>query len=391
MISEEMRAPALREYLEGQRDRMVEMLVEVTGLESPTDVVESQVPVQEVFADALRQRGFLVRKIPGRATGGHLYARPAERERGRPGQLLVGHSDTVWPVGTLRTMPVVVEDGHVKGPGTFDMKAGIVQGIFAVEALRALDLRPPATPVWLINSDEETGSPESRRWMALVARNVARTFVLEPAYGPEGRLKTARKGILRFTVTVRGRSAHAGLEPTAGASAIAELAHVIHQLHALTDLEHGTTVNVGMITGGTRPNVVAAEASAEVDVRIMTAADGEEVARKIHALEPTTPGTSLHIEEGIGIMPLERTPRNRELWDAAREAGARLGLELEEFAAGGGSDGNTTSQYTATLDGLGAIGDGAHAIHEAVLIDGMTERAALLAELLMAPIRASGI
>jgi len=391
MISEETRAPALLEYLEGQRDRMVEMLVEVTALESPTDVVESQAPVQEVFADALRDRGFLVKKIPGRSTGGHLYARPAERERGRPGQLLVGHSDTVWPVGTLRTMPVLVEDGHVKGPGTFDMKAGIVQGIFAVEALRALDLRPPATPVWLINSDEETGSPESRRWMALVARNVARTFVLEPAYGPEGRLKTARKGILRFTVTVRGRSAHAGLEPTAGASAIAELAHVIHQLHALTDLERGTTVNVGMIKGGTRPNVIAAEASAEVDVRIMTAADGEEVARKIHALEPTTPGTSLHIEEGIGIMPLERTPRNQDLWHAAREAGARLGLELEEFAAGGGSDGNTTSRYTATLDGLGAIGDGAHAIHEAVLIDGMTERAALLAELLMAPVRASGI
>lgn len=391
MISEETRAPALLEYLEGQRDRMVEMLVEVTALESPTDVVESQAPVQEVFANALRQCGFLVKKIPGRATGGHLYARPAERERGRPGQLLVGHSDTVWPVGTLRTMPVVVEDGHVKGPGTFDMKAGIVQGIFAIEALRALDLRPPATPVWLINSDEETGSPESRRWMARVARNVARTFVLEPAYGPEGRLKTARKGILRFTITVRGRSAHAGLEPTAGASAIAELAHVIHRLHALTDLEHGTTVNVGMIKGGTRPNVIAAEASAEVDVRIMTAADGEEVARKIHALEPTTPGTSLHIEEGIGIMPLERTPRNRELWDAAREAGARLGLDLEEFAAGGGSDGNTTSRYTATLDGLGAIGDGAHAIHEAVRIDGMTERAALLAELLMAPIRASGI
>jgi glutamate carboxypeptidase len=283
-------------------------------------------------------------------------------------------------------MPVLVEDGHVKGPGTFDMKAGIVQGIFATGALSELGLEAPATPVWLINSDEETGSPESRRWMRFLARNVARTFVLEPAFGPEGRLKTARKGVMRYTVTVRGRAAHAGLEPGAGASAIAELAHVIHRLHALTDMGRGTTVNVGRIVGGTRPNVVAAEASAEVDVRIMTLADGEEIERQIRALAPLTPGTSIQVEGGIGIPPLERTDRNQALWSAAQKAGERLGLELEDFTAGGGSDGNTTSQFTATLDGLGAIGDGAHAIHEAVLIEGMVERAALLAELLMAPV-----
>jgi glutamate carboxypeptidase len=380
------RAAALVEVLADRRDQMVEMLVTVASLESPTDVLESQEPVQRHFSEALHDLGFAVRRIPGRTSGGHLYARPAKRARGRPGQLLVGHTDTVWPVGTLTSMPVLVEDGHVKGPGTFDMKAGIVQGLFALGALAELNLEPPATPVWLINSDEETGSPESRRWMCLVARNVARTYVLEPAFGPEGRLKTARKGVARYTVTVRGKAAHAGLDPTAGASAITELAHVIHRLHGLTDLERGTTVNVGQITGGTRPNVIAAEASAEVDVRMMTVADGEEVARQIRALEPHTAGTSIHVQEGIGILPLERTPRNRALWDAALEAGARLGLDLEEFTSGGGSDGNTTSQFTATLDGLGAIGDGAHAIHEAVLIDGMVERAALLAELLMAPL-----
>jgi len=386
VIAGKERAQALVEHLEGRRDRMVEMLVAATACESPTDVPESQESVQRVFAEGLTEIGYAVRKIPAESCGGHLYARPAERVRGRPGQLLVGHTDTVWPIGTLLSMPVAVEDGHVKGPGTFDMKAGIVQGIFALEALGALGLDPPATPVWLINSDEETGSPESRRWMRLVARNVVRSFILEPAFGPEGRLKTARKGILRYTVTVRGKAAHAGLEPTAGASAIGELAHVIQQLHALTDLERGTTVNVGMIRGGTRPNVIAAEASAEVDVRIMTVADGEEVARRIHALRPSTPGTSIHVHDGIGIVPLERTPRNRVLWEAAQKAGARLGLDLEEFAAGGGSDGNTTSQFTATLDGLGAIGDGAHAVHEAVLIDGMVERAALLAEILMSPV-----
>jgi glutamate carboxypeptidase len=349
-------------------------------------VAESQVPVQRQLSHALEERGFTVRKIPGRRTGGHLYARPAERERGRPGQLLVGHTDTVWPVGTLDEMPVVVEDGRVKGPGTFDMKAGLVQGIFAVEALRVLGLEPPATPVWLINSDEETGSPESRRWMRLFARNVARTYVLEPSFGPEGRLKTARKGVMRYTVIVQGRAAHAGLEPTAGASAIGELAHVIQRLHALTDLERGTTVNVGRISGGIRPNVVAAQARAEVDVRVMTLGDGEEVDRHIHAIEPITPGTSIRVEGGIGIVPLERTPRNRALWEAAVDAASRLGIDLEEFTAGGGSDGNTTSQYTATLDGLGAVGDGAHAAHEHVSIDGMVERAALLAELMMLPV-----
>ena len=194
--------------------------------------------------------------------------------------------------------------------------------------------------------------------MRLVARNVVRTYVLEPAFGPEGRIKTARKGVARYTVTVRGKAAHAGLDPTAGASAITELAHVIHQLHGLTDLERGITVNVGTITGGTRPNVIAAEASAEVDVRMLTVEDGEEVARQIRALEPLTSGTSIHVEGGIRIPPLERTPRNLVLWEAAQAAGARLGLDLEDFTAGGGSDGNTTSRFTATLDGLGAIGDG---------------------------------
>ena len=380
------RAQALLDVLRGHRDSMVEMLVAIATLESPTDVLESQGPVQRYLTEALRDRGFTVRKIPGRTSGGHLYARPTQRVRGRRGQLLVGHTDTVWPLGTLDTMPVSVENGHVQGPGTFDMKAGIVQGIFAVGALAELGLDPPATPVWLINSDEETGSPESRRWMRLVARHVARTYVLEPAYGPEGHLKTARKGVARYTVTVRGKAAHAGLEPTAGASAIAELAHVIQRLHALTDLGRGMTVNVGTIKGGTRPNVIAATASAEVDVRMIAAADGEEIALKIRAIQPITAGTSIHVEEGIGILPLERTPRNRALWEAAVRAGGCLGLELDEVTAGGGSDGNTTSQYTATLDGLGAIGDGAHATHEAVLIDGMAERAALLAELLMAPL-----
>ncbi len=381
------RAETVLSFLRERRDDMVALLVELAGQESPTDVPETQLGVQRRLTEALEARGFRVRRIAGERTGGHLFARPSLREKGRPGQLLIGHTDTVWPLGTLSTMPVIVKDGHVRGPGTFDMKAGLVQGLFALEALQALGYEPPATPVWLINSDEEIGSPESKRWVRLVARNVARTFVLEPALGPLGSLKTARKGVARFTVTVNGKAAHAGLDSTGGASAIQELSHLVHRLHDLTDLERGVTVNVGVVRGGTRPNVIAAEAVAQVDVRFLTVRDCDAVERAIRSLRPRTEGTTLHVRGGLEVPPLERTSRNRALWNDALAAAERLGIELDESTVGGASDGNTTSQFTATLDGLGAIGDGAHAPHEAVVVESMVERAALLAELLMAPVR----
>jgi glutamate carboxypeptidase len=386
MTEDRARARALLEYLVGRRDQMIDLLVEMATLESPTDVPDTQAPVQQLLTRSLEERGMRVRRVSGRATGGLLYARPVRRTRGRPAQLLVGHSDTVWPVGTTVSMPVVVENGKVRGPGTFDMKAGLVQGIFAIEALAALGLDPPATPLCIINSDEEIGSPESLRWVRGLAKRVVRAFVLEPAYGAEGRLKTARKGVGRFRITVRGIPAHAGLDPTAGASAIVEMADVVLRLQALTDLERGTTLNVGTIRGGTRRNVVAAEAVAEVDLRVATAEEGEAVSRIIHQLQAKTPGTTIHVDGGLATAPLERTARNRALWTQARRAGEHLGLALDEYTSGGASDGNTTSLYTATLDGLGAIGDGAHARHESVLVDGMVERAALLAELMMSPV-----
>lgn len=365
---------------------MVALLTELASLESPTDVVASQGPVQRRLTAELQRRGFSVRHLSGDRTGGQLYARPEARRHGVPGQLLIGHCDTVWPMGTLASMPVAVEGARIRGPGSFDMKAGLVQGLFAVQALEALDLAPPATPVWLINSDEEVGSPESGRWVRLLARRVARAFVLEPAFGLDGHLKTRRKGVSRYRVTVRGVPAHAGLDPTGGASAIVELSHVIQRLHALTDLEGGTTVNVGKVSGGTRANVIAAEASAEVDVRVVSTEAAEALDRRIRALEPSTDDTEIVVEGGIGAPPLERTERNRALWEAAVAAAERIGIDVDEFMAGGRSDGNTTSQYTATLDGLGAVGEGAHARHESVVIAAMPERAALLAELLMSPL-----
>jgi glutamate carboxypeptidase len=253
-----------------------------------------------------------------------------------------------------------------------------------MEALQHFSIEPSVTPHIFLNSDEEIGSRESRRYIESLAPLMNRVFVLEPSLGLAGRLKTARKGIGRFTVTVQGEAAHAGLDPGAGASAILELSHVIQTLFSLNDLDRGITVNVGTIDGGLRPNVVAPKSKAVIDVRVATKADSEAVAAAILGLEPATPGTSLQIEGGFGRPAMEKTPANRQLWALACRLGAELGLQLEEGMAGGGSDGNTTSLYTATLDGLGAVGDGAHAHHEHLLLDKSLERAALLTLLLMA-------
>lgn len=373
----------IRRLAREERDFMLSLLEELVSLESPSDDVESQGPVQERLSRSLSDLGFRVRRIPGRRTGGVLYAVPRKRVRGRGAQLLLGHSDTVWPRGTLETMPLREEGGRLMGPGVFDMKGGLVQMVVALRILRTLGLEPPLTPVVLVNSDEEIGSPESGRVIRRLARRVVRAFIPEPSMGPEGRVKTTRKGWSRFTLKVTGRAAHAGLDPEGGASAILELAHLIQALHAMTDLEEGVTVNVGVIRGGSRSNVIAPEASAEVDIRVLRQAQAREVEEAIRSLDTTVPGTSLEVVARGVVPPLEPTPGNRALWEAARKAARDVGLTLEETTAGGGSDGNTTSLYTPTLDGIGAVGDGAHAPHEFLFVDRHVERCALLARLLL--------
>ncbi|ARA92563.1 carboxypeptidase [Rhodothermaceae bacterium RA] len=376
----------LKAYLSAREDAMVELLGRLVRAESPSVVPDAQRGVQALLTEALEELDFVVHHLPGRGrSGGHLYARPRQRRRHHPAQLLLGHSDTVWPLGTLARMPFSVEGRIVRGPGVFDMKAGLAQMVFALRALRALHLTPPLTPVVFVNSDEEINSIESMPHLLRLARRVQRTYVLEPALGPEGRLKTARKGTGHYTVRVTGRSAHAGLAPERGASAILALAHLIVHLHGLSDPASGITINVGRIRGGTRANVVAAESEAEVDVRVSTRADAQRLDALIRALETTVPGTRVSVEGEMDRPPMERTPRNRALWAAARETAAALGLDVREAAAGGASDGNLTSLYTATLDGLGAVGDGAHADHEHIQLDRLVERTVLLAALLMMP------
>ena len=298
--------------------------------------------------------------------------------------------DTVWPVGTLREMPVRVADGRLSGPGAFDMKTGLAIGVFALRALRDLGLDAGVAPVFFINSDEEIGSPESEPLIRDLARGASRALVLEPALGPGGRLKTRRKGIGQYHVEVAGRSSHAGLAPEEGASAILELAHAIRRIDRLADPGTGTTMNVGFIEGGSRPNVVAASANCEVDVRVWTVAEADRIREGMFGLEPTVPGTRIAVTQVAGRGPLERTPRNVALWERALRVADEIGLELGEGSAGGGSDGNLTSQHTATLDGLGAVGDGAHARHEFVWIDRAVEARRVAAGLIAGAVAPAG-
>jgi glutamate carboxypeptidase len=376
-------------FLREQRASMVALLQELAALESPTDDPQATARVLDRLAHELVASGLIVRRRRGRTSAGQVVAHPASRARHKPLQLLVGHCDTVWPVGTAREMPVQVVGDEIRGPGVFDMKAGLVQMIFALRALREVRCDPPATPVVMINSDEETGSADSQRVTVRLARRAVRAFVLEPAYGPSGKLKTSRKAVGEFEVVIHGRAAHAGLSPGEGTSAVLELSHQIQRLFALSDPVAGISVNVGTIDGGVGPNVVAPEVRARVDVRARTLADAARVESAIRSLTPVDPKTSIHISGGFGHPPLEPGPRNRALWELASSLAQQMGIDLEEASVGGASDGNIISQHTATLDGLGAVGDGAHAPHEYVLASKLSERAALVALLLAAPLHAA--
>jgi len=385
MIMSAAKVDEVRAYFAANRQAMIAFLERLVLAESPSARPESQQEVLAALYGSLTELDYHVHLVPGRTSGGHLVARPNTRIRGRPLQLLVGHCDTVWPVGTLKHMPLKTGDGRMAGPGVYDMKAGLVQILWALRAIRDLHIPLEVTPVVVVNSDEEIGSRESSATIHRLARRAERAFVLEPSLGDNGRLKTQRKGVGRFTVEITGRAAHAGLDPESGASAILELSFQIQQLFALNDLDRGVTVNVGQIDGGLQPNVIAPASKAVVDVRVPSQADAARVESAIRALTPQTPGVSIAVEGYFGRPPLEHTPRNRALWALARRCGESLGVTLEEGMAGGGSDGCTTSLYTATLDGLGAVGGGAHAAHEFIYLDSLVERGALLTLLLSAP------
>ena len=378
-------ASRLLEYMRMCKPQMISYLEELVRAESPSLCPETQDRVLSLIEESLRQIGYETERLPGNRSGGQLYARPCEFEIDQLTQLLLGHSDTVWPEGAVEEMPVSVDGNIMKGPGVYDMKVGLTQIVFALKALHDLGIKPALTPVVLITSDEELGSADSRGEIESLGRIVNRVFIPEPSTGPEGRIKTARKGVGVFTIIIEGKSAHAGVEPENGVSAILELPAIIETLQELNDPQTGVTLNIGLVEAGTRTNIVPDRCEIGVDVRVPTTEDAARIDNAVRALRTVQPGTQIQIQGGIERPPMERTPRNRALWKAAQEIGRELGLELEESYTGGGSDGNLTSPFTATLDGLGGVGGGAHAKHEFILLDKMMERSALLALLLTLP------
>jgi glutamate carboxypeptidase len=323
--------------------------------------------------------GATVTRISGGVRGDHVRA-DVDGSAGRV--LLLGHFDTVWPIGQRARMPLREESGRLYGPGIFDMKAGIAVALLAVRALnehRSL-ARPHVTMVW--TTDEEIGSSTSRATIEEVAKECDAVLVLEPSL-PGGGVKTSRKGVGEFELIVHGVSAHAGLDPDKGASAIHELAHQIVALESLQDLARGVTLNAGQISGGTRTNVIADTARAMIDVRVPTMADAAGVEQRLRSLTPTRSGTRLEVKGGIDRPPLERTAAVVRLYECARQVAFELGQELPEGPAGGGSDGNFTAAIgVPTLDGLGPRGSGAHAVHEHIELEDLPWRAAFLAMLL---------
>jgi glutamate carboxypeptidase len=373
-------------YLNEQREEMISFLSRLVLAESPSTRPDAQALPLSIFWEALDELDFAVQVVPGQETGGYLLAtlKDAHGEC-RVRQLLLGHCDTVWPLGTLKQMPLVVQKDVVRGPGVFDMKGGLAQMIFALRALREVGETPAHDPVVLINTDEEIGSPESKPVILEQARQVDRAFILEPALGLSGKLKTARKGVGRFEIVAHGRAAHAGLDPEKGVSAVLALSYLVQDLDALNDPQKGISLNIGIIEGGMAANVIPPQCRAVVDVRASTKADARRVEEAILGLSPSIPGVRLEISGQFGRPPLEPNARNQALWHTAELLAHELGITVEQGMAGGGSDGNYTSLHAATLDGLGAVGDGAHAAHEFIFIDKMIERAALLALLLKTP------
>ena len=370
-------------YLKDNHKPMLALLKELVAIESPSNNKEALKNVIRFLRKELEQLGFYTLHVSGKNTGGYLYARPLIRKKNTPLQLLIGHCDTVWELQSIKDMPVVQRNGKLSGPGVFDMKAGIIQILFSLRAIKALQLDLAVTPIILINTDEEIGSHESTPIIKRLSKLVHRAFVLEPPLGLEGRLKTARKGVGRFTITVKGKAAHAGLDPEKGVNAIVELSHQVQRLYAMNDFDKGITVNVGLIEGGYASNVIAAESKATIDVRVYNIEDGAYITDRIHQLKPMLDNVELRIEGRIGRPPMTQTSRNKHLWENAEANGKLIGLNLEQATAGGGSDGNTTSLYTATLDGLGTPGDGAHATHEFIFSDKLIERTALLTLLML--------
>jgi glutamate carboxypeptidase len=374
-----MDAQLISRHIEKKSEWIRDTLHELVQHESPSEDRQAVNAAMALAEPVAREQGARVKRHKQREFGDVLELRFGPSRPNQKPVLLLGHLDTVWPIGTLKKMPWRQADGRYWGPGVLDMKAGVVMALAALSTLREMKLARPVT--LLLNSDEEVGSLISRAITERLALESAAVFVLEPAQGLA--YKTARKGVGNYHVEVTGVGAHSGVDFEKGHSAVLELAKQIQTISGFTNLTRKLTVNCGVIAGGTRSNVVASQAWTEVDVRIAKASDVAYVEKLFRSLRVSDPHCKLTITGGINRPPMERKAGTIALFKKARSLAAELGFELEESATGGGSDGNFTAALgVPTLDGMGAVGDGAHAGHESVVIEHLVPRTALLAAMI---------
>jgi glutamate carboxypeptidase len=373
------------EWLRARETAMTQLLGQFVCAESPSPEKAAVDRFGKIVAREWRRRGAKVTILPQRDRGDHIRAEWNPRgNRSRKQILVLGHLDTVYEAGTLLRMPFRLAKGRAYGPGAFDMKGGLVIALFAVEALTAAGVMPEKRIVFLWTSDEEIGSGSSKAVIEREARRSEAVLVLEPALGLDGRVKTGRKGLGEIEIIARGRAAHAGLNPEDGINAIEEIALQIARVSRWNEPSRGITVNAGVIEGGTRTNVIPEHARVVIDVRATRAADMRALERKFRALRPILRGAKLEIRGGFSRPPMERK-NAAALYSRARTVAKEMGLTLGEAFVGGGSDGNFTAALgIPTLDGLGAVGEGAHSPHENIVIRALPERATLLAQLLNA-------
>jgi glutamate carboxypeptidase len=376
-------AQKIKKFLQPTLPQMIDTLRRFVVSESPSLEKACADRCCGIIAAEWRKHGLEVHRISQRNRGDHLRIVSPSNSSRSTGQLLVlGHYDTVYASGTLPKMPFRLVADKAYGPGTFDMKAGIVQALFAHRALHKLNLVPNKRVVFLWTSDEEIGSDSSRKLIETDARRSDAVFVLEPSFGPRGLIKTARKGVGEAEIIVHGRASHAGLAPEEGVNAIHELCSQLSHILKWNNPRRGTTVNADIIQGGTRTNVIADRARAVLDLRATTISEMARIERQLLALKPHLRGAQLEILGGFSRSPLERK-MSAALFQRAKSLAAQMNLSLGECVVGGGSDGNLTAALgIPTLDGLGAVGDGAHSTHEHILTAAMPIRAALLAALL---------
>ena len=376
-----MSAEAILESARNRHERTLELLKNVVDLESPSSEKAAVDRLIDFLQSEIEQRGGRTERLSQTQFGDLLVSRFGSGEQ-RP-LLVMTHVDTVWPIGTIERLPWRIEGDKGYGPGIFDMKASVAMMLTALDIINELDLSGrPIT--WIINTDEEVGSPVSRQVLEELALESELVLCLEPPVPPDGALKTERKGVGMFTMTIEGRASHAGADHEAGISAVEELARQIQWLHGFTDYDAGTTVNVGVVQGGTKRNVVAAHAEALIDLRVTSMAEADRIVPQILGATATVEGARVEVEGELNRPPMERTEAIAAAFQRARDIGKDLGLDLKEASTGGGSDGNfTAAAGVPTLDGLGCNGEGGHADHEHIDVDKIDERAALIAALLV--------